>query len=386
MRVLMKAVAVAVAAATLAACGSGAKSGESGTITIGTLQPLSGAAASYGPTFRDSIQAYFDDVNARGGVNGKKLKLKVYDSGYDPAKSLAAARKAVTQDDVFAFVGVAGTSVVQAVNRYLNDEGVPNMWVLSGAPGFNSPESPLVFPFLLSYSAEPKMINEYLSTAYPEAKVGVLYQNDDFGKSFLTVFEKEARDKIVSIKGYDSADTDVSSQIASLKSSGADIVVSFVLGKFAILAGQAMGDLGWDAPLVVSSNSNDPAVLGAAGPTVWKRVIAGTSYPSLDADDPAIVMYRETMKKYSPKIEYGKSSLEAFTAARLFVKTLEKAGDNPSRKDLVAAAESLNGIDDLGIFGGVTVTKDDHSAVKCTRFTKYTDDATLTYLTEPICE
>lgn len=386
----LRAIGVLVTAALLATgCAAGSDGGgaeESDTLVVGALLPLSGAAANYGPIYRGGIEAYVKHVNEEGGVNGKKIELKVYDNGYDPAKSLAAVRKAVTEDDVFAFVSTPGTPVNDAVNRYLHENGVPNMWIITGAPQFNNPEeSPLIFPFQLSYSVEPGLINDYLDEEHAGAKVGVLYQNDDFGKSFQTAFQKIAADKIVSEQPYESSDSDVTSQIASLKAAGADIVVSFVLAKFAILTTRAMHDIGWDAQLIISSNANDPAVLAEAGASQLEGVIAGSSYPDIDGDDPAVVEYRELMAKFSPDTPLGTSSMQTFAATKLFAITLEKAGKNPTREGLVSAAESLTDVAGLPVVGSITVTPKNHNAVNCMAMTQYTNTATLKFISEPIC-
>lgn len=382
---------LAAAALLTTGCAAGADGDNSGavegdTLVVGALLPLSGAAANYGPIYRGGIEAYVEHVNAEGGIHGKQIELKVYDNGYDPAKSLAAVRKAVTQDDVYAFVSTPGTPVNDAVNRYLHENNVPNMYIITGAPQFNEPEeSPLIFPFQLSYATEPGLINDYLEEEYPDAKVGVLYQNDDFGKSFQIAFEELAADKIVSQQPYESSDSDVGSQIASLKADGADVVVSFVLAKFAILSTKAMHDIGWDAPLIISSNANDPAVLAEAGAAQLEGVIAGSSYPDIDGDDPAVVEYRDLMAKYSPETPLGTSSMQTFAATKLFAITLEKAGKNPTRGALAEAAVTLTDVEGLPVVGKVSVSKDNHNAVNCMAMTRYTAEATLEFISDPIC-
>lgn len=391
---MLKSVGLLAAASLLltgCAAGSGGADGaadegvEGDTITIGALLPLSGAAANYGPIYQGGIEAYVDYVNDNGGINGKKVELKVYDNGYDPAKSLASARKAVSEDDVFAFVSTPGTPVNDAVARYLTEEGVPNLNIITGAPQFNDPETyPGITTFQLSYSTEPELIWDYLQKEHPGEKIGVLYQNDDFGKSFQTVFKDLAGDSIVAEQPYESADSDVSSQIAALRASGAEIVVSFVLAKFAILASRAMNDTGWDAPLIISSNANDPAVLAEAGPAL-EGVIAGSSFPTLDDSNEAVAEYLELMEKYSPSIPTGTSSMQTFGATKLFMTALEAAGENPTRQGLIDAAQKLKDVKGLPVIGDVSLSKTDHDAISCMAMTRYNAEMTFDFISDPIC-
>jgi ABC-type branched-subunit amino acid transport system substrate-binding protein len=384
---------VAVAAIALSGCAAGGADAGGGddavtgdTITVGALLPLSGAAANYGPVYQGGIEAYVEHVNETGGIGGKQIELKVYDNGYDPAKSLAAARKAVTEDDVFAFVSTPGTPVNDAVARYLDEQGVPNLFVITGAPQFNDPEkAPLIFPFQLSYSAEPELIWNYLQEEQPDAKIGVLYQNDDFGKSFQRVFEKVAGDAIVAQQPYESSDSDVSSQISALKAAGADVVVSFVLAKFAILSMRAMNDTGWDAPLIISSNANDPAVLSEAGADALEGTIAGSSFPSTDSDDEAVTEYRELMAKYSPSTPVGTSSMQTYGATKLFMIALEAAGENPTRESLVDAVKKLTDVPGMPVIGEVSVTEKNHDAISCMAMTRYNAASTFEFISDPIC-
>lgn len=384
---------VAAASVFLSGCAAGATgnsgdggTAESDTITIGALLPLSGAAANYGPVYQGGIEAYVDYVNDNGGINGKQIELKVYDNGYDPAKSLASARKAVSEDNVFAFVSTPGTPVNDAVARYLTEEGVPNLGIITGAPQFNDPATfPGITSFQLSYATEPRLMWDYLQQEHPGEKVGVLYQNDDFGKSFQTVFKEIAGDAIAAEQPYESSDSDVSSQVAALRASGADVVVAFVLAKFAILATRAMSDTGWDAPLIISSNANDPAVLAEAGPAL-EGVIAGSSFPTLDESIPEVAEYLELMEKYSPGTPVGTSSMQTFGSTKLFMAALEAAGENPTREGLIAAAEKLSDVKGLPVIGKVAISSSNHSAIRCMAMTRYNAQLTFDFISDPICE
>jgi len=384
---------VAAASLMLAGCAAGSGGADSGadegatgdTITIGALLPLSGAAANYGPIYQSGIESYVDYVNDNGGINGKQVELKVYDNGYDPAKTLAAARKAVTQDDVFAFVATPGTPVNDAVARYLTGEGIPNLGVITGAPQFNDPETyPKMTVFQLSYNTEPELIWNYLKESQTGKKIGVLYQNDDFGKSYQQAFHELAGHSIVDEQPYESSDSDVSSQIAALRASGADVVVSFVLAKFAILSANAMADSGWDAPLLISSNANDPAVLAEAGKNL-EGVIAGTSFPTLDDSDDAVAEYLDIMKRYSPDIPAGTSSMQTYGATKLLLIALEDAGENPTREDLMKSYLSLQHVEGLPVIGDVSLSEDNHDAISCMAMSQYNAELTFDLISDPIC-
>lgn len=366
--------------------GGGSEPVEGDTIKIAALLPLSGAAANYGPIYQGGIEAYVEHVNETGGINGKEIELKVYDNGYDPAKSLASAREAVEKDDVFAFVSTPGTPVNDAVARYLTEEGIPNLGIITGAPQFNDPDTyPGITTFQLSYSTEPELIWDYLQEEQAGKKIGVLYQNDDFGKSFQTVFKDLAGDSIVSEQPYESSDSDVSSQIAALRAAGAEVVVSFVLAKFAILATRTMHDTGWDAPLIISSNANDPAVLAEAGADALEGLIAGSSFPTLDDSNEAVAEYLELMEKYSPSIPVGTSSMQTFGSTKLFMTALEAAGENPTREGLVEAVQDLSDVQGLPVIGEVSVSADNHDAIRCMAMTRYNVEMTFDFISDPIC-
>ncbi len=366
--------------------GGGGEPVEGDTIKIAALLPLSGAAANYGPIYQGGIEAYVEHVNENGGINGKEIELKVYDNGYDPAKSLASARKAVEEDDVFAFVSTPGTPVNDAVARYLTEEGIPNLGIITGAPQFNDPATyPGITTFQLSYSTEPELIWNYLQEEQAGKKIGVLYQNDDFGKSFQTVFKDLAGDSIVSEQPYESSDSDVSSQIAALRAAGAEVVVSFVLAKFAILATRAMNDTGWDAPLIISSNANDPAVLAEAGADALEGLIAGSSFPTLDDSNEAVAEYLELMEKYSPSIPAGTSSMQTFGSTKLFMTALEAAGENPTREGLIEAVQNLSDVQGLPVIGEVSLSADNHDAISCMAMTRYNAEMTFDFISDPIC-
>jgi len=367
--------------------GSDSEGVSSKAIEIGALLPLSGAAADYGPLYQGGIEAYIDNINDNGGVNGRKIDLKIYDSGYAPAKALASARQAVDRDHVFALVSTTGTVVNTAIAKYLDQMGVPNFGVVSGKPEFSDPsEHPESYTYQMSYVTEAGIIHSYIQKNYPDAKVGILYQNDDYGSTYLNAFMKVSGVNVVSKQGYDPSSSDVSSQMSSLKHAGADVVLDFGVSKFVILALKAIANQGWHVPFIVTSPAIDPAVLKVAGAQQLEGLVGGTSFPPLSDTSQPVQEYKAQMAKYSPKTELGFSSMQTYGATRLFVEALMAAGENLTRSSFKKSAESLQNVSDLPLVGSVSLTTSDHAAIKCLRMVKYGSSLNLSYITEPICK
>lgn len=383
------AVACTLALLALSACGGSSTGGITDKeVKIASLLPLTGAAASYGPVFRDSEQAYYDYVNDHGGVNGRKISLEVLDSAFDPATSLAVAKRAVESNDVFAIVGTSGTPVIQSTYRYLESQQMPNMFFLTGAPEFDDPQNlPYTFPHEMSYGLEPEIFVPWIEKRYPGKKLGLLYENDAFGQAYLDPIKEIAGDSLVSTQSYDTTDTNLSSQIAALRSDGAQVLIEAVLPKYAQLAASAIRSAGWKAPVVISGNANDPSVLGD-DPAIRDAGIMGpTSFPSLnDSSDPNVQFYKNVMAKYAPDVPLGGSSMMAFGAAQMFVEALKGAGENPTPEKLVAAAEEIQNDKHIVMIGQATINQESHSAFHCVRMTRITPQGAQKYLSPEICK
>src|SRR3978361_202630 len=265
----------AVLALFTATCGSAVAEkkydpGASDTeIKIGNIMPYSGPASAYG-VIGKTEEAYFENINAEGGTNGRKITFISYDDGYSPPKAVEQARKLVESDGVLLIFKSLGTTSTAAIQKYMNDKQVPQLFVASGATKWNNPKG---FPWTMgwqpSYQSEARSYARYLIKEKPDAKIGVLYQNDDFGKDFLKGLKDGLGAKssmIVAEQGYETTDPTIDSQIVKLKASGADVFVSITTPKFAAQAIKRSAEFNWKPLQIVASvSSSVGGVMNPAG-------------------------------------------------------------------------------------------------------------------------
>src|SRR3974390_157180 len=262
--------AAGVAAAVMITCAGSAlaqkkyDAGASDTeIKIGNLGPYSGPN-SIASSIPKTMAAYFKKINAEGGINGRKINFISYDDAFSPPKSVEQVRKLVEGDEVLAIFGTMGTASNTAIEKYLNQKQVPQLFVIAGASKFNDPQT---FPWTMgwqpSYQIEAKIYAKYLLKEKPDAKIAVFYQNDDMGKDYLKGLKDGLGDKasmIVAEESYELAEPTIDSHIVKLKASGADVLFTFVTPKFAAQAIKKKGELGWQ-PMHFLSNTS--ATIGA---------------------------------------------------------------------------------------------------------------------------
>ena len=326
-------------------------------IVIGGTVPLSGEASAFG-SVGPGAKAYFAYVNARGGVHGRTIDYRFYDDGYDPVQTVQQTRKLVEQDHVFAIFNSVGTANNKAIQPYLKKTLPNDPWgrpyVGDGAQATSQPSRyPWTMGFLQSYLGEGAVYGRDLARTRKGAKIGVLFQNDDLGKDMTKGLERAIAGKgpeIVAKASYEYTDTDVSSQIASLKAAGADTFMLFATPKFAIQGFAAANRLGWKPQVYVASVSIEPNIMAIArlnAPQLTKGAltVAFVKNPNdpIWAKDPALKLYRSIMKRYLPS---GKPSdvynWYGMTVAWTMVETLREAGKNLTRAGLLRAAQSLD--------------------------------------------
>ncbi|WP_372658589.1 ABC transporter substrate-binding protein [Hydrogenophaga sp.] len=321
-------------------------------VKLGNLVPYSGPASAYG-TIGKAMTAYFDKVNASGGINGRKIEFISADDAYNPAKSVEQTRKLVEQDEVLAMVGSLGTSHNIAVQRYLNAKKVPQLFLSTGASRFGDPKN---FPWTMgwqpTYQAEGKVYAQHILQNNPNAKIAVLMQNDDFGKDFYKGFVDALGDKaktlIVSHQTYEVTDPTIDSQMVSFKASGADTFFNISTPKFAAQAIRKAADIGWKPVQYLSSVSQSMnAVLKPAGFENAVGIITSTYL--LGADDPAgkgnkdVDEYLAVMKQYYPAGDpYDTFNVIGYATAATAAQALRQAGDNLTRENLMKQAANLN--------------------------------------------
>jgi ABC-type branched-subunit amino acid transport system substrate-binding protein len=323
-------------------------------IVIGGTVPLSGEAAAFG-SVGPGAKAYFDYVNAHGGIYGRKIVYRYYDDGYDPSRTVQLTRQLVEQDKVFAIFNSVGTANNIAVRDYLNAIKVPQLFAGDGsdAIGGSPKQYPYTMGFLQSYRGEGAVYGRDLVKRNPKAKVAVLFENTDLGKDMTRGLSRAIAGKgpkIIGSQSYEYTATDVSSQIAQLKASGADTLMLFATPKFTIQAVVATHKLGWKPQLYIASVSIEPTIMGIASvnaPELTRGAlsVAFVKNPNdpIWSKDSALALYLKVMKAYDPK---GKPSdvynWYGMTVAWTMVETLKAAGRNPTRTSLLRAATHLD--------------------------------------------
>ncbi|HEX5090827.1 MAG TPA: ABC transporter substrate-binding protein [Nocardioides sp.] len=356
-----------VALAVLAgACGAGGKddddksgggSAEVGvtddSITIGGTFPLTGVAAPGYSEIPTGAQAYFDYVNANGGVNGRKITFLVKDDGYDPTKTSSLTDELVLKDKVFATLGSLGTPTHNAVVDQLNDDEVPDLFVSSGALAWgDDPGShPFTFGWQPDYEIEGKIIGQWVSENMPDAKVGLFLQDDDFGADAEKGVREYIDSQVVETQRYTSGNTDVGPQIAALQASGADLVLSFSTPAYTALGQLVSLKLGYTPKWYVSNVGSDPNLVGALLDQFSKGAVPGSAsslngvmtseyIPGIDQpDNPWVQLWKKVWDQYGKDGELSNYRIYGMSFAYTFVQALQAAGKDLTRDGLVKAIE-----------------------------------------------
>jgi ABC-type branched-subunit amino acid transport system substrate-binding protein len=323
------------------------------TVVIGGTVPLSGIASAFGAV-GPGAQAYFKYVNARGGVNGRKIDYRIYDDGYDPSRTVELTRKLISQDRVFAIFNSVGTANNLAIQPFLNALKVPQLFVGDGSSALHQPRKyPWTMGFLPSYRGEGAVYGRVVSTRNRRAKIAVLYENTDFGKDLVRGLEGAIRGRgprVVAKQGYEFTDADVSSTIARLKASKADTLMLFATPKFAIQAFVAAHKLRWRPKVYVGSVSIEPGIMAIArfnAPELTKGALSIAYVKNPDDPiwnkDPATKLYRTIMRTYYPAGNAADVyNWYGMTVAWTMVETLRKAGRNLTRAGVLRAAQHLD--------------------------------------------
>ena len=321
-------------------------------IKIGQTNPFSGPASAYA-TIGKTQAAYFKMINDQGGINGRKVNLIQYDDAYSPPKAVEQVRKLVESDEVLLTFQVLGTPSNAAVQKYLNSKKVPQLFAATGASRFTDPKN---FPWTMGYNpnyfVEGRIYGQYIIKNHPDAKIGILYQNDDLGKDYLGGIKAGLGDKaaamIVAEASYEVSDPTVDSQILKIKDAGADLFFSATTPKQAAQAIKKIAELGWHPVHILDINATSVgAVLKPAGLEASKGVISvnygkDPSDPTWK-DDAGMKKYLDFMAKYYP--DGDKESLfntYGYSTAQLMAHVLKQCGDDLTRENVMKQATSLN--------------------------------------------
>jgi branched-chain amino acid transport system substrate-binding protein len=326
-------------------------------IKIGNTNPYSGPASAYG-VIGKTIAAYFKEVNDKGGINGRKINFISYDDAYSPPKTVEQTRKLVESDEVAFLFQTLGTAANMAIVKYTNSKKVPQLFVATGATAFGDHEKfPWTMGFNPSYQVEGQIYGKYLVKNHPDAKIAVLFQNDDYGKDLLKGLKTGLGAKasnIVAETSYEVTAPTIASEIVNLKASGAEVFVNIATPKFAAQAIAKIAELGWK-PIHILNNVSVSigSVLKPAGLENAKGVIS-TGYLKDSTDkqwdnDPATVEWKAFMNRSLPGTDLANSTLTyAYTAAQLLEIVLKNCGNDLSRENILKQAASLKDIE-LGL-------------------------------------
>ena len=321
-------------------------------IKIGNISPYSGPASSYGAVGK-SASAYFDKINAEGGINGRKIKFISLDDGYNPAKMVEQARKLVEEDEVLLLFAPVGTPNNTAIHKYMNAKKVPHLFISSGAARWSDPKN---FPWSMgwnpSYQVEGRIYGQHMVSTKPNAKIAVLMQNDDFGKDYLKGLMEGLGDKaktmVVSQITYETTDPTIDSQMVTLKASGADTFFNITTPKFSAMAIKKSAELGWKpAHYLVSTSNSVTAVLKQAGLENSLGVISATY--TRDPVDPRwkdskeLADFNDFMKKFNATGDPKDAiNVLGYSMAQTLAQVLKQAGDNLTRANIMKEAANLN--------------------------------------------
>jgi branched-chain amino acid transport system substrate-binding protein len=332
-------------------------------IKIGNIMPYSGPASSYG-VIGKTIDAYFKKINAEGGINGRKINFVSYDDGYSPPKAVEQTRKLVESDEVLLMFNPLGTPGNTAIQKYLNGKKVPQLFVATGATKWNDPKN---FPWTMgwqpNYQTEGQIYAKYILKEKPDAKIAVLYQNDDYGKDYVKGLKDglgaKAASMIVAESSFEVSEPTVDSHIVKLKASGADVFFNVATPKFAAQAIKKMAEVEWK-PLHILNNvsASIGSVIKPAGFENSQGIVSAIYAKDVTdpawKDDAGIKKFDEFLTKYFPEgnridafVMYG------YNVAQTMVHTLKQAGDNLTRENVMKEAANLKNVELEGLLPGI---------------------------------
>ena len=352
-------------------------------IKIGNTMPYSGPASAYG-VIGKAEAAYFNMINEQGGIKGRKINFISRDDSYSPPKTVEVVRKLVEEDQVLLMFNPLGTPPNTAIRAYLNDNKVPQLFVGSGADQWNDPKRyPWTMGWQPSYGAEARIYGRYILQTLPDAKIAVLYQNDDFGKDYLNGLRAVLGDKagamIVATQSYETTDPTVDSQIVALQASGANVLLTAAIPKFTTLAIRKVYDLGWRPANFLNSVSTSVAsVMKPAGLEKGIGIVSAayTKDPTDPQwqDTPEYKDWLSWMKKYNPSGNVSDAfNVYGYTAAQTMVAVLKASGDNLTRENVMRQAASLHDLKLPMLLPGITIStsNDDYAPIKQMQLQKF---------------
>jgi branched-chain amino acid transport system substrate-binding protein len=334
-------------------------------IKIGNIMPYSGAASAYG-VIGKTEEAYFRKINAEGGINGRKINFVSYDDGYSPPKTVEQARKLIESDEVLLIFNSLGTAMNSAIQKYMNSKKIPQLFVATGATKWNEPkEFPWTMGWQPNYQSETQIYAKYILKEYPNAKIAVMYQNDDYGKDYLKGLKDglgaKATSMIVAEESYETSEPTIDTHIVKLKSTNADVFLNIASPKFAAQAIKKMAEVQWKPVHFLNNvSASIGGVITPAGPDNSQGIIS-SAYLKDPTDpqwksDAGMKAWNEFLDKYFPEANRTDASvIYGYTVSQTLVHVLKQCGDNLTRENVMKQAASIKDLELGGLLPGVKV-------------------------------
>jgi branched-chain amino acid transport system substrate-binding protein len=362
------------------AYGPGASDSE---IRLGQSTPLSGPASAFGAGAGRAVVGWFEMINEQGGINGRKINFTQLDNAYSAPKAVEQSRKLIEDIGILAEVGTIGTVPNVAIQKYLNSKQVPQLFITAGGRRFNDPKTfPWTVPLYPDFETEGWVIAKYILNAKPDAKIGVLFQNDDFGRDYvkgLRVGLGPKASQIVAEASYELAEPTIDSQIVQLKASGVDTLIEQSSAKAAAQSIRKVHELNWNPLHVIGGSTASvetvlkPAGLDASKGLVTTQFLKQPGDPAW-ADDDEMKAYKSFLKKYAPSANPDDYSvLVAYMNVNALTAVLKRCGDELTRENLIRQATSLHGTRMPLMLPGVSISKapGDYTPFKVLRIAKF---------------
>jgi len=353
------------------------------TIKVGTLMPITGAMAPWGIPISKGMAAYFDWINEQGGIYGRKIQIEIADSGYSGPQATEAVRKLVEQDKVFLTYANLGTEVEAAVAQYLTEHNVPDLYVLTGSSQFIDPVVKNRFSAMVNYTTEGKIFATYIYENYDGKKLGILAQNDDYGKEGEAGTRQGLEDlganMDITTEYYDAASTDVTSQVQRLKADNVDVIMFWGgVPQAANMMKTARETLSWDVPLIVNEACAAEITATLAGFDNIEGVVSTTvGIQAWQTDVPAILTIKDEMASVAPDLPFDNYSLVGWNLSASLTGLLKQTGPDLTREAFVTASESVcNYLTELALIPSSS-SPTDHSFTEAEIFVKATTDRTV---------
>jgi branched-chain amino acid transport system substrate-binding protein len=352
-------------------------------IKLGQSTPLSGPASAFGAGAGRAVVGYFEMLNAQGGINGRKIAFTQLDNAYSAPKAVEQSRKLVEDVGILAEVGTIGTVPNVAIQKYLNSKQVPQLFITAGGRRFNDPKTfRWTVPLYPDFETEGRVVAKYILKNKPDAKIGVFYQNDDFGKDYVRGLRAglgTKAEQIIAEASYELADPTIDSQIVKLKAAGIDTLIEQSAAKAAAQSIRKVHELNWNPLHIIGGSTASvetvlkPAGLEASIGLVTTQFLKQPSDPAW-ADDEEVKAYKDLLKTYASSANPDDYSvLVAYMNVNALTLVLRKCGDQLTRENLIRQATSLHGERLPMMLPGITVntTPDDYTPFKALRIATF---------------